>query len=198
VKRNDVQQKRAQVEELVQSRGAQAIPALVELLSHQSWTLRESAADALAAMGPGSVSAVLPLARSGLWYSRAGAAKVLGAVGGSDAIPVIVEMLFEDNRTVRAAAADALAQVCRRGGGSAVARGVYGRATAERDSALLALDAAEEGLAEKIRRLLTDTQLMTVRDDTGESWEQSEGRGGGLVWEVLTGGKQTPPGPPQG
>lgn len=195
MKRDDVRQKRAYVDELVQTRGVQAIPALAELLGHDSWTLRESAAQALAGMGHGAVSAVLPLARTGLWFSRAGAARVLGAVGGPESVPVMLEMLHEENRTVRGAAADALAQVCRRGGVTAVARALHERAVAEREIALEALEAAEEGLAEKLRRVLADTQLMTVKDDAGESWEEGEGRKSGLVWEVLTGGKPPPPAP---
>jgi len=194
VKRNDVRQKRAIVEELIQARGVQAIPALAELLGHESWTLRESAAQALVAMGRGSVSAVLPLARAGLWYSRAGAARVLGAVGGSETVPVVLDMLREDNRTVRTAAAEALLQVCRRGGVAAVARGLYERDPQEREAAFQVLEAAEAGIAEKLRRLLADTQLMAVKVDSGEPWEQEEGgRSGGLVWEVLTGGKARPP-----
>ncbi len=194
MKRDDVRQKRAYVDELVKSRGAQAIPALAELLGHESWTLRESAVEALVAMGQGAVTAVLPMARSGLWFSRAGAARVLGAVGGSESIPVVLDMLREENRTVSTAAAGALAHVCRRGGVTAVARGIYERDAGEREVVLQQLDVAEGGLAEKVRRLLADTQLMTVKDDAGELWEQAEsGRRSGLVWEVLTGGKNRPP-----
>ncbi|MBI5835631.1 MAG: HEAT repeat domain-containing protein [Candidatus Eisenbacteria bacterium] len=194
MKRDDVRKKRAHVDELVRARGAEAIPALTELLGHESWTLRESAAKALTAMGQDAVSAVLPLARSGLWYSRAGAARVLGAVGGSECLAVLLDMLLEENRTVSESAASALVHVCRRGGVTSVARGVYARSPSDREPALRLLEAGEAGLEEKVRRLLADTQLMTVREDGSELWEQGDtGRKGGLVWEVLTGGKAQPP-----
>ncbi len=187
MKQTDMRQKRAYIEELVRDRGMAAIPVLVELLSHESWTLRESAAAALIRMGRAVLGAVLPLAREGLWYSRAGAARVLGAVGGCEGVVVLLSMVLEENRTVRSAAAEALAYACRRGGGPAVARGLHALSADQLESALAAIELAEGGWSEKLRRLLADTQLMGIADDD-DSWNTEGARGSGLDWEVLMGG----------
>ena len=194
IKHTSIKQKRLYVDEIVRTRGASAIPLLVEMLAQDSWTLREASAAALAAMGPQVLHSVLPLARSGLWFARAAATRVLGAVGGSESVPVMLRMLSEENSTVTSAAADALTRICQRGGAASVSRRLFELESAARDAALVQIEARDLDSGARVRQLLLDRQLMTVREDEDEVWEEPAAAAGGssghgLVWEVLTGGK---------
>ena len=189
-KRNDLKQKRAYVEEVVRTRGPAAVGILLEMLSHESWTMRQSAADGLCRLGPAVLDTVIPLAHTGVWFTRAGAAKVLSNIGGAESVPVLLEMIGESNRTVKEAGADGLVRMCQRGGAASVARAVHRSAPAVREEALQMLGARDAAGVEKVRRLMGDAQIMAAADDADEVWDQDDAAGrGGLVWEVLTGGK---------
>ena len=188
----DTRHKRAMIGDLLRERGMGALPALVELLSNESWTVRDATAQALASLGPSVIPHVLVRVESGLWYCRAGAAQVLGAVGGPECIGPLLGMLLDSNRTVNMAGLEALGQIVRRGGAASVARRMFALSAAQRSSVLEMVQSAPGGLAEKLRQLMADSHLMAVREDADEKWEseESKSRGSqGLEWEVLTGGK---------
>ncbi len=185
---------RERVEQLVREHGAEAVPQLLEMLEGSSWTLRECAIEALANLGRAAVDPVLALARSGLWYSRAAAARVLGASGGPECVPVLLAMLLEDNRTVRECGSDALCEICERGGAISVARGLCAMDPIAREAAVNLMESRLEGIARKLRELMADQRRMQLAEDEDEGWEDmaaSGTHGLGLVWEVVTGGKNS-------
>lgn len=87
------------------------LPRLVSLLFSESWHVREKAAKALASFGNEVSNLVLPLLNEGYWYVRASAAYIVGEIQEEKSFERLKNMLNENNRTVRAQAAFALAKI---------------------------------------------------------------------------------------
>jgi HEAT repeat protein len=100
-----------------------AVPALTELLKHKSWWIISVAAEALGAIGPDARSAVPVLHRllpgpggrpeEGVSYARLATAKALWRLEGrpEPVVPVLIQLLKDQDRYVRKEAADALGQM---------------------------------------------------------------------------------------
>ena len=95
--------------------GPSAVPALIDAMSAESWTLRAAAADTLGNVGPPAQEAVpafKALLKDEHWRVRRNAAEALGTVGGwaGGTASALAEALRDEAATVRLNAALALAK----------------------------------------------------------------------------------------
>ncbi len=114
--------------------GEHAVPALAELLGHESgldhWELRRTnahgeglnspaanAAYGLSAAGKSAVPALIERTRDPRWWVRTFAAETLGDIGpaASEAVPALVELASDEDATVRSEAINALGLAGQRG-----------------------------------------------------------------------------------
>jgi HEAT repeat protein len=87
---------------------------LLSLLFSESWHVREKTAKLLISFGEEIKDDVLPLLNEGYWYVRAVACSIIGEIGDKRALPRLLELLKENNETVRGEAAKAIAKLIRR------------------------------------------------------------------------------------
>jgi len=180
--------KREYVRGLEQRRDAEAISLLVECLCDESWYLRQLAEEAFLHLGDEGAPVLLPLLEQGLWFTRASAAGVLGKLGYPPAVPGLLRLSEDKNRSVAEAAREALLAVGRSSGAVRIAHVLHRMAPDVRRRRLDEIAARDAALAERIQRLMTNDELMEVEDadlltDDHPVVRASED---GFEWEVLT------------
>ena len=185
--------KREYVRGLEQRRDTEAMSLLVECLCDESWYLRQLAEQAFMNVGSEGAPLLLPLLEQGLWFTRTSAAGILGKLGYPPAVPGLLRLTEDKNRTVAEAARDALLAVGRSSGAVRIAHVLHRLPPDARGRHLDDLAARDADLAERIRRLMTNDELMAVEDgdlltDDHPVVRASED---GFEWEVLT----SPPAP---
>jgi HEAT repeat protein len=153
--------RKALVDELRREPTPRSVAMLIEMLNDESWSLRELAVSALATTpeklsGPPLMDVVV----NGLWYSRAAAARALGRLGYLDALPRLLSLLTETNRTITDDAVRALIDMARRGRAVAVARGIV---SLDRDAeaALVLLERLDPDSGRKVRILVAREEISS-------------------------------------
>ncbi len=196
--------KREYVRGLEKRRDSEALSLLVECLCDESWYLRQLAEQAFLNLGSEGAPLLLPLLEQGLWFTRVSSAGILGKLGHAPAVPGLLRLTEDENRTVAEAAREALIAVGRSSGAVRIAHVLHRLAPDSRRRRLEDLAARDAELAERIQRLMTNDELMAVEDtelltDDHPVVRASED---GFEWEVLTSppAPKTPaePGPPPG
>ena len=180
--------KREYVRGLEQRRDAEAISLLVECLCDESWYLRQLAEEAFLHLGERGAPELLPLLEQGLWFTRVSAAGVLGRLGYAPAVPGLLRLCEDKNGSVAEAAREALLAVGRSSGAVRIAHVLHRTAPDVRRRRLDELAARDAALAERVRRLLTNDEIMSV-EDAGQLTDDHpvvRASEDGFEWEVLT------------
>ena len=190
--------KREYVHGLEKRRDNEAMSLLVECLCDESWYLRQLAEQAFLKLGSEGAPLLLPLLEQGLWFTRTSSAGILGKLGYAPAVPGLLRLTEDENRTVAEAAREALIAVGRSSGAVRIAHVLHRLPPDARRRRLDDLAARDVDLAERIRRLMTNDELMEVEDadlltDDHPVVRASED---GFEWEVIT--SPSPPKPPAG
>jgi HEAT repeat protein len=185
--------KREYVRGLEKRRDTEAMSLLVECLCDESWYLRQLAEQAFLNLGEEGAPLLLPLLEQGLWFTRTSSAGILGKLGYPPAVPGLLRLTEDENRTVAEAAREALIAVGRSSGAVRIAHVLHRLPPEARRRRLDDLAARDAELAERIQRLMTNDELMAVEDtdlltDDHPVVRASED---GVEWEVLT----SPPAP---
>jgi len=190
------------VDELRREPTPRSTAMLIEMLNDESWSLRELAVNALAAT-PEKLAGppLMDVVENGLWYSRAAAARALGRLGYLEALPRLLALLDETNRTIADEAVRALLDMAQKGRAVAVARGIVSRGR-DADAALDLLERLDPDSGRKIRILvareevsspvkewlrgenpdpevLAREQLRVTDDEMDVTWERISGPVGG-------------------
>jgi hypothetical protein len=180
--------KREYVRGLEKRRDTEAMSLLVECLCDESWYLRQLAEQSFLSLGSEGAPLLLPLLEQGLWFTRTSAAGILGKLGYAPAVPGLLRLTEDENRTVAEAAREALLAVGRSSGAVRIAHVLHRLPPDVRRSRLDDLAARDADLAARIQRLMASDELMAVEDgdlltDDHPAVRASED---GFEWEVLT------------
>ena len=180
--------KREYVRGLEQRRDPEAISLLVECLCDESWYLRQLAEQAFLHLGEEGAAVLLPLLEQGLWFTRTSAASVLGRLGYAPAVPGLMRLAEDGNRTVAEAAREALLAIGRSSGAARIAHVLHRLPPERRQRRLGEIAARDAGLAERIARLMANDEVMGVEDADALTDEHPVVRASedGFEWEVLT------------
>jgi len=181
--------KREYVRGLEQRRDPESLSLLVECLCDESGYLRDLAEQAFVRLGPEAAPVVAPLLEQGLWFTRTTAASILGRFGYRPAVPALMRLADDKNRTVGDAAGASLVAIGRGGGAFRIAHVLHRMAPDARRRRLQDLARRDGTLAAGIQRMMANDELM-VREDDGELADDSpvvRASVEGVEWEVLTG-----------
>ncbi len=181
--------KREYVNDLAGRGDAEAVSLMVECLCDESWFLRDLAEQSFPKLGDRGAAALLPLLEDGLWFTRVSAARVLGRMGFRPAVPGLLRLTDDANRTVAEAARDALVVIGHQHGAVRIAHAIHRLPPDARRARLDELAARDRPLADRIDRLTRSEELMTASDIDALSDDSSAVRATeeGVEWEVLTG-----------
>jgi hypothetical protein len=180
--------KREYVRGLEQRRDAEAISLLVECLCDESWYLRQLAEQAFLHLGVEGAAVLLPLLEQGLWFTRSSAAGILGQIAYSPAVPGLLRLTEDANRTVAESAREALLAIGRSSGAVRIAHVLYRLPPDVRKQRLEEIAAHDVTLAERIERLMGNDEIMSVEDADTLTDDHPVVRASedGFEWEVLT------------
>ncbi|SRR5258706_2447025 len=180
--------KREYVRGLEQRRDPESLSLLVECLCDESWYLRDLAQQAFLRLGDEGASVILPLLEQGLWFTRTSAAGILGQVGYRPAVPALLRLADDTNRTVGEAACDALVAIGRARGAFRIAHVLHRQPPDLRRRRLQDLARRDGALATRIERMLASEELMVLEDDGSLADDSAAVRGSAdaVEWEVLT------------
>jgi HEAT repeat protein len=186
-------QKREYVRDLVNRGDTEALSLLVECMCDDSWFLRDLAEQAFPRLGDRGASALIPLLDKGLWFSRTSAARVLGRMGYRPAVPHLLQLAEDGNRTVADAARESVMVIAHQKGTARLAHALHRLPPDQRRSRLDEIGVRDRPLADRIERLMRSEDLMNVSDPDGLSDDSPSVQAAedGVEWEVLTG----PPNP---
>ena len=181
--------KREYVRDLANRDDGEAVSLMVECLCDESWFLRDLAEQAFPKLGDRGAAALLPLLEAGLWFTRVSAARVLGKMGYRPAVPGLLRLAEDLNRTVADAAREALVQIGHQHGAVRIAHAAFRLPPDARRARLDELATRDRALADRIERLTRSEELMNVADPEGLSDDSNAVRATeeGVEWEVLTG-----------
>jgi len=180
--------KREYVRGLEHRRDPEAISLLVECLCDESWYLRHLAEEAFLHLGEECAAVLLPLLEEGLWFTRSSAAAVLGQLGYAPAVPGLMALAEDKNRTAADAAREALLAIGRANGAARIAHELHRMSPERRQRRLGELAARDAGLGERIQRLMANDEIMGVKDVDALTDDHPVVRASedGFEWEVLT------------
>jgi HEAT repeat protein len=180
--------KREYVQGLEQRRDPEALSLLIECLCDESWYLRDLATQSFLRLGDAHADLLVPLLDTGLWYTRTNAAFLLGRLAWRRAVPPLVQLADDANRTVADAARDALLAIARQGGSFRVAHVLYRDGAERRRRRLEELRERDRATHDRIERMLRNDELMSAADEGALADDSPVVRHSedGVVWEVLT------------
>ena len=186
--------KRDYVRGLERRRDPEAMSLLIECLCDESWYLRDLSEQAFLRLGDEAAPVLLPLLEQGLWFTRTSAAGILGRLGCRAAVPALLRLAEDPNRTVAEAACDSLVAIGRQRGAFRIAHLLHRQPHDVRRRRLEEIARRDHALAGRIERLLASESLMTLEDDgaLGDDSPMVRGASEGLDWKLITG-----PAPPQ-
>jgi HEAT repeat protein len=181
-------QKREYVRELASRGDATSLSMLVECLGDESWYTRDLAEEELVKLGPIGGGLVVPLLSQGLWFTRTSAARILGRCAHRPAVPALLELMEDANRTVAEAVRDALIAIGRGGGAASIAQGLHRLAPALRKTRLELITRKDRTLGERIERLSRSEEIVSSDEsDLSDDSPLVRSAEDGVEWEVLTG-----------
>ena len=185
--------KREYVSELVNRGDEQGLSLLVECLCDESWFLRDLAEQVFPKLGDRGAAALLPLLGEGLWFTRTSAARVLGRMSYRPAVPGLLKLTEDANRTVADAARDALVAIGHQRGGVSLAHAIYRLPPDARRSRIDEIAARDRALSDRIDRLMHSEDLMNASnvDALSDDSQTVRATEEGVEWEVLTGPPST-------
>jgi HEAT repeat protein len=190
--------KREYVDSLEARGDEQALSLLVECLCDESAFLRDLAEHALERLGARAVEVLLPHLTQGLWFTRASVARVLGRLSAREALPGLLEMAGDANRSVAEAAREGFVRVAAGGHAVSAARALYRGPAPVRQAVLALAGRTEKDLAAQLVRVLADDQLMTAGEDEVLSEDATLAEPHeGVEWELLTGRGRSEPARPR-
>jgi HEAT repeat protein len=180
--------KREYVRGLEQRRDPEAISLLVECLCDESSYLRQLAAQAFLHIGEAGAPVLVPLLGQGLWFTRSSAAGVLGQLAYGPAVPALLALTEDANRSVAESAREALLAIGRSSGAVRIAYELHRTAPDLRQRRLEELGERDGELAKRIARLMASEEIMGVEDPDGLTDDHPVVRANedGFEWEVLT------------
>ncbi len=180
--------KREYVRGLEQRRDPESLSLLVECLCDESWYLRDLAQQAFLRLGEAGAAVILPLLEQGLWFTRTSAAGILGQVGYRPAVPGLMRLAEDKNRTVGDAASEALVAIGRADGAFRIAHVLHRLPPDARRRRLQDLVRRDGALAARVERMLASDALMAREDDGALADDSPEVSGvvDAVEWEVLT------------
>jgi hypothetical protein len=194
IKELEIEEKARVISELKSKGDEASIEELVEKLGDDSWHLRELAGRALSEIGQDVEQHVMRIISGSLWYTRACAAEILGNVRSRTAIECLIDLLRDNNSTVRENASKALLQICNGGDTVWTARAAVskGRDVVERMRVLF--EKFDRELADGFSSMTKDAELMKapveqvekIAEEMLKAHEPQD-----LVWEELTEKKST-------
>jgi HEAT repeat protein len=180
--------KREYVRGLEQRRDPESLSLLVECLCDESWYLRDLAEQTFMRLGEEVAPVLLPLLEQGLWFTRTSAAGILGRFGYRPAVPALLRLAEDKNRTVIEAAYDSLVAIGHARGAFRIAHVLHRLAPDVRRRRLQDLARRDSVLAGGIERMMASDELMVIEDDGTLSDDSPLVRASvdGVEWEVLT------------
>ncbi len=180
--------KREYVRGLEQRRDPESLSLLVECLCDESWYLRDLAQHAFLRLGEDGAPVILPLLEQGLWFTRTCAAGILGQLAWRPAVPALLRLADDGNRTVGEAACDALVAIGRGRGAFRIAHVLHRLPPDVRRRRLQDLARRDGALAARLERMLASEELMVLEDDGALADDSPVVRSSveGVEWEVLT------------
>jgi HEAT repeat protein len=180
--------KREYVVGLEQRRDAEALSLLVECLCDESWYLRDLAEHAFMRLGEPGAAVLLPLLEQGLWFTRTSAAGILGRMGYRPAVPGLLRLTDDANRTVAEAARDALVAIGRQSGAVSVAYALHLLPPDLRRRRMDEIAARDRSLSARVEEMTRNEELMSAEDAAALSDDSPLVRASedGVEWEVLT------------
>ncbi len=192
--------KREYVRGLEQRADPEALSLLIECLCDESWYLRDLASQSFLRLGDAHAGLLLPLLDTGLWYTRTSAANLLGRLAYRRAVPALVALADDANRTVADAAQDALLAIARQGGSFRFAHVVHRLTGDLRRRRVEELRDRDRATCDRVERMLRNEELMSADDDGGLADDSPMVRTSedGVVWEVLTSPGPSPSSSPPG
>ena len=116
---------------LGETKNVAAVPTLIHALSEDNWIIRSQAVSSIGLLGiwldksllEDALTALIRILKSDPDTSvRSGAALCLGYIGDSRVVPVLIEVLFQDNEVVRVSAVNALGRLQDRSAINAIIR----------------------------------------------------------------------------
>ncbi len=181
-------QKREYVRELAGRGDASSLAMLAECLGDESWYTRDLAEEELVRLGAIGAGLVLPLLDQGLWFTRTSVARILGRCAHRPAVPRLLDLIEDDNRTVAEAVRDALIAIGRGGGAARIAQALHRLPPAARKSRLEMIARKDRTLAERIDRLSRSDEVVSSEEpDLNDESPVVRAAEEGVEWEVLTG-----------
>lgn len=181
-------QKREYVRELAGRGDAASLAMLVECLGDESWYTRDLAEEELVKLGSIGANLVLPILNQGLWFTRTSVARILGRCGHRPAVPALLELMEDANRTVAEAVRDALIAIGRGGGAASIAQGLHRLAPSVRKARFELISRRDRALGERIDRLSRSEEIVSSEEtDLGDESPVVRAAEDGVEWEVLTG-----------
>jgi HEAT repeat protein len=180
--------KREYVRGLEQRRDPESLSLLVECLCDESWYLRDLAEQTFMRLGEEVAPVLLPLLEQGLWFTRTSAAGILGRFGYRPAVPALLRLAEDKNRTVIEAAYDSLVAIGRARGAFRIAHVLHRLPPDVRRRRIQDLARRDSVLAGSIERMMASDELMVIEDDGALSDDSPLVRASvdGVEWEVLT------------
>src|SRR5438874_1663325 len=156
--------KREYVQGLERRGDAEALSLLVECLCDESWYLRDLAEQSFLRLGAEGAAVLLPLLEQGLWFTRTSAAGILGRMAYGPAVPGLLRLTEDANRTVADAAREALVAIGRQGGAVKIAVVVHRLAPDPRRRRITEIAERDRALAARIEQLMRNDEVMAIED----------------------------------
>jgi HEAT repeat protein len=186
LRHRDPEEKIDWIRQLAKDPTSESVEVLLDVLTQESWFLRDQAARALASLGEDVFEPLVEYLGSGLWYTRAAAASALGRMGLPIAAAPLTRLLRDPNRTVRDAGWDALLLLARNELAAHAVADVFA-ALPERAQrfALEGLFARDADVADRVGRMMSDPALRAAGERAG--LKRAAGDDDGFAWNDVVG-----------
>lgn len=186
LRHRDPEEKIDWIRQLAKDPTPDSVEVLLDVLTQESWFLRDQAARALATLGEEVFDSLVEYLGSGLWFTRAAAASSLGRMGLPIAAEPLTALLRDPNRTVRDAAWDALVRLAQNDvAAHAVADSFAALPERAQRFALEGLFSRDADVADRIGRIMSDPALRAASERAG--LKRAAGDGDGFAWNDVVG-----------
>jgi HEAT repeat protein len=186
LRHRDPEEKIDWIRQLAKDPTPESIEVLLDVLTQESWFLRDQAARALASLGEDVFDSLVEYLGSGLWYTRAAAASALGRMALPIAAEPLTNLLRDPNRTVRDAGWDALVKLSQNDlAAHAVADAFSALPERAQRFALEGLFSRDADIADRIGRIMSDPALRAAGERAG--LKRAAGDDDGFVWNDVVG-----------
>jgi len=186
LRHRDPEEKIDWIRQLAKDPTPDSVEVLLDVLTQESWFLRDQAARALATLGEEVFESLVEYLGSGLWFTRAAAASSLGRMGLPIAAEPLTALLRDPNRTVRDAAWDALVRLAQNDvAAHAVADSFAALPERAQRFALEGLFSRDADVADRIGRIMSDPALRAASERAG--LKRAAGDGDGFAWNDVVG-----------